>query len=94
MISTKKRTSTRPTHPKTVAEVYVGWVPRTMGVHRHERHTKHWRWDVTFHRTSATRGGVYDVRDHLGADFGYTLTEWGAWWQVRQAIRRYPRQVG
>ena len=52
------------------------------------RTPKGWRWDVTQYRlTDPVYPGVFDGRQHLTTDFGYTRTLWGAWRKIRQAVR-------
>lgn len=46
-----------------------------------------WRWDVTSYATASARfPGVYDARVHLGGEFGYTRTKWGALRKIAKAL--------
>ena len=71
---------------RTVAEVRIVRVERTP---RSARRSFAGAEDVTFYRTTDGRyPGVYDGREHLGAEGRYVLTAWGAAVEAGRAIRK------
>lgn len=53
---------------------------------------RRWRWSVTsLRKAEGKHPGVYDRREHMSGDFGYTYTSWGAYLAAGRTIRDLSR---
>jgi len=51
---------------------------------------RRWRWDVAvFEKTVGQYPGVFDTRDHMTGDFGYSRTKVGALRQIADRMDEY-----
>lgn len=56
------------------------------------RKGRRWRWDAQVYRmTEGEYGGVFDCRFHMGGNFGYTRTRYGALREIAKSFEEFEK---